>query len=315
MELKHINHVLSTWWLSSRIFADLIRRDTSLAAPGMAVTSSVRPKRGADVHHYHRPNLENRLRPTSVATVHHDLRETARWLALPRFLARYREARLVHCLNRTQQAILHEHDIAHTELIPHGVDRIVFPVPQRPRLPVPGKLRLGFISRRYDRGVKGEALLEALLHHLDPARVSFVFVGRGRWREARIARGHGFRAESYERLPYRLLGEVYRRIDALLILSEFEGGPASLPEALGSGVPVIATAVGMCADLVEDNCNGLLLRASAAIEAERIMSLLDDGATSLARLMRGAFATAPSIQSWEAVLALWRNLHARAAEG
>src|SRR4029077_8576386 len=142
--------------------------------------------------------------------------------------------------------ILAEHGVAQVHVVPHGVDRRVLPAPSEPR-PVPsGRLRLGICSRRHPSGIKGEDRFAALLAHLDPARVSFVLVGAGRAPDAREARARGFEAAHWERLPYPLMAEIYRRIDALLILSSFEGGPASLPEALGSGVPVICTPVGMC---------------------------------------------------------------------
>ncbi len=303
--ILHIDHVLSTGLLRSAIFDDLIRRNAAAAPAGVTVTKSVRPARAAQAYHYHRPNLERRLKPRSVATVHHDLRDAGGWLNLDGFLRRYREAALVHCLNAAQAAILAEHGITHTRVIPHGVDRAVFPLPQAPRA-VSDRLRLGLFSRRYDRGVKGEGLFTALLDHLDPVRVSFVLVGEDRWKDAELARSKGFAAESFERAPYRLMGEIVAGIDALLILSRFEGGPASLPEALGSGVPVFCTPVGMCPDFVRDGDNGLILTRDAKSDGERIMALLDGGFSTLCD---GAFRSADSVPDWPAVMAGWFSLY------
>jgi glycosyltransferase involved in cell wall biosynthesis len=305
MPTYQIDHVLSTGLLRSAIFDDLIRRNAAAAPAGVKVSKSVRPARSAQVHHYHRPNLERRLKPRSVVTVHHDLRETEGWLRMDGFLRRYREAALVHCLNATQAAILAENGITHTRVIPHGVDRAVFPLPVTPRQ-VSGRLRLGMFSRRYDRGVKGEGLFAALLDHLDPARVSFVLVGEDRWRDAELARARGFAADGYERVPYRLMGEIVAGIDALLILSSFEGGPASLPEALGSGVPVLCTPVGMCPDFIRDGDNGLVLTRDAKGDGARIMALLDGG---FATLCDGAFRSAASVPDWQTVMAGWFSLY------
>lgn len=310
MHPYQIDHVLSTGLLRSAIFDDLIRRSAGAAPHGVRVTKSIRPARGAQVHHYHRPNLERRLLRHSVATVHHDLRETEGWLSLGMFLPRYREAAVVHCLNATQAAILAEHGVNHTRVIPHGVDRRVFPLPSAPRQPQAGRLRLGLFSRRYDRGVKGEDLFAGLLDHLDPARVSFVLVGEERWKDAELARAKGFVVDSFERPPYRLMAEIVQNIDALLILSTFEGGPASLPEALGSGVPVLATPVGMVPDLIFDGDNGLILDRDPVRGAQRIMALAEGG---LEPLCQGAFRSAAGVPSWDEVMWGWFDLYQEAS--
>jgi glycosyltransferase involved in cell wall biosynthesis len=152
-----------------------------------------------------------------------------------------------------------------------------------------------------------------MLAHLDPARVSFVLVGEGRSPDAREARERGFDVAHWERLPYPLMAEIYQRIDALLILSSFEGGPASLPEALGSGVPVLCTPVGMCPDFIRDGANGLFLTGGAAADGERIMALLDAGGRGMSTLNEGAFAAASAIPSWEDVMARWHLLYRNAA--
>ncbi len=313
MALWHVDHVLSTRLVRSPIFDDLIRRAAAAAPEGVRVTRSLRPSRAADVRHYHRANLERRVLPRSLVSVHHDLHDPRPSLALDNFLPRCREARVVHCLNATQAAILAEHGIRHTRVIPHGVDRQVLPPPRRPRRWGGGRLRLGLFSRRYGEGVKGEALLEGLLDCLDPRRISFAMVGEGRRVDAEQARSRGFEADCWEFLPYRLMGEVVAAIDALLIVSRYEGGPASLPEALGSGVPVLCTPVGMCPDFVRDGDNGLLLRGDPIADGARIMALLADGGRGVAALSQGAFAAAAAVPAWEAVMAGWHRLYAEAA--
>lgn len=315
MMYYQIDHVLSTALLRSAIFDALVARSVAAAPEGWTVTCSIRPQAGAAVHHYHRPNLEWRLRPRAVVTVHHDLRDNEGWLALRSFLPRYREAAAVHCLNSTQRAFLAERGIAHTHVIPHGVDRAVFPLPAAARQPVrEGRMTLGLASRRYGRGVKGEALLMGLLDHLDPARVDFVLIGEDRWRDAADLRRRGFAAEAFERPPYSLFGALYARMDLLLILSQHEGGPASLPEALGSGTPVAATPVGMVPDMVRDGANGLLLTRDPARDGARLMALLDNGAAGLRTLQDGAFASAAAVADWGTVMGALFTLYRQVAE-
>ena len=117
----HINHVLSSGLVTSTIFDHLIGRAAAAAPPGVEVTSSQRPERRARVWHYHRANLEWRLRPRSVVTVHHDLCDDRQWLGLKYFLPRYREAAAIHCLNATQQAVLAQHGILHVRRFPEHV--------------------------------------------------------------------------------------------------------------------------------------------------------------------------------------------------
>jgi glycosyltransferase involved in cell wall biosynthesis len=306
-----INQVLSTGLLRSAIFDDLIARLVAAAVPNAVVTKSIRPRRGADVFHYHRPNLERRLRARSVVTVHHDLREVEPWLDFRSFLPRYREAKVVHCLNTMQQAFLAEHGIHEVRVIPHGVDRRRLPLPDAPRRLAHPRLRLGLFSRRYARGVKGEAMFETLLDHLDPARISFMLFGEERWRDAAQARAKGFTVACFERPPYRLIDALVGSIDALLILSRYEGGPASLPEALGSGVPVLATPVGMVPDFVRDGHNGLILTGDANRDGMRIMALLEESAAdaSYSHLAAGAFIGAAGIPDWEDVMRRWFDMY------
>jgi glycosyltransferase involved in cell wall biosynthesis len=306
-----VAHVLSTVLIRSPIFDSLITRSAHHAPEGWRVKRCIRPVAAALVHHFHRPNLEFRLPRRSVVTVHHDLNEEHFWLRRSAFLPRYAEAEHVICLNRQQKSILRACGMKHVEVVPHGVDRRVFPLPTRRRQPSGRGMTLGFISRRFERGVKGESLLAGMLPQLDPTCIRFVFVGEGRHQELALAKAHGFQAEVYEQLPYALMGQVYAGMDALLVLSDFEGGPACVPEALGSGVPVLATPVGMCADVIRDGENGILLTRNAKEDAARISSLLDQDGLGLRRLQDGAYRTAAETPDWTTIFAQHFAIYSR----
>ncbi len=293
-----VNHVLSSRTLPSGIFDDLYRRLVAAAPQDVALSQSVRPDRTASLRHYHRPHREPRLVGPAVATVHHDPRDSLPWLRLDAFVPRWREAVKVICLNTTQQTLLAAQGITATEVIPHGIDRTVLPLPAAPRMVGEAPVRLGLVSKRYPRGVKGEARLSRLFEVLDPARFAFVLAGEGRWRDAEAARAKGFAVECFEALPYRLFGELYARMDVLLILSDFEGGPACLPEALGAGVPVAARPVGMVGDWLRDGDNGLILDDATLVD--QLAALADP--TLRARLNAGAFATAPTVPDWTEIM-------------
>jgi len=68
------------------------------------------------------------------------------------------------------------------------------------------------------------------------------------------------------------LPDLYNAADALLLTSEREGAPMVVLEALASGTPVVATAVGGVPDLIRNGENGFL---AADGSAARIGSALE----------------------------------------
>jgi glycosyltransferase involved in cell wall biosynthesis len=58
---------------------------------------------------------------------------------------------------------------------------------------------------------------------------------------------------------YLDVARYYQAIDLYLITSRCEGGPKALLEAMATGVPVVSTRVGMSADLIEDEKNGIIV--------------------------------------------------------
>jgi len=298
-----VNHVLSSD-ISSSIFDDLLFRIAASAPPDFSIRVSKRPISGQALYHFHRPHLEFRLPPNAVTTVHHDLADKDHWHRFEKFRARYRQAAVNICLNTGQQEFLAAHNITNSVVIPHGYDPAVFDAVERPkRYDGVRPVVIGMVSRRYSRRFKGEGQLYDLLKHLPRNQFSFLLVGRGRWQEMQVAQALGFEAECYDHLPYSLFGEIYRRIDLLLITSLFEGGPAALPEALGSGTPVLSTPVGMAVDMVRPGDNGLLLSGDGAVDSALISGLLETRGQGLNTLFNGAAASADDTLTWDETIA------------
>ena len=79
------------------------------------------------------------------------------------------------------------------------------------------------------------------------------------------------------------LPELYAALDVVALTSLNEGAPVALIEAAAAGRPVVATAVGGVAEVVEDGRTGFVVRSEDdEALAKRIVELLDDPALARA---------------------------------
>lgn len=294
-----INHVMSRD-IDSGIFAAILGYFKKYSPAWIEHIESVRPIEGADVYHYHRPQLESSLVKNAVCTVHHDLNDTDPWHARHHFIPRYAEAAAVICLNETQKQILStEEGLSRNKLFvaPHGYNHELLSI-RAPRSGLGEKFTLGIASRRYGRRVKGEAYLHELLKRLDPALVKFVLVGQDRSLDAIEMRKLGFEAEVFERLPYRVFQGFYASIDCLLMCSSHEGGPANVPEALATGTPVLSSRVGMSIDMIVNGDNGYCLDLNPDEDAE-VIHRLAVSAQAYASMEAACRTLAVKVPTWK----------------
>ena len=120
-----VNHVMSND-VYSGIFESILNYFQRLSPPYIKYHVSIKPLKGMHIYHYHRPHIEEKLKPYSIATVHHDLRDSDKWLNNEKFIDRYAESKKVICLNSLQERILHREGINHTVVIPHGYRPDIF---------------------------------------------------------------------------------------------------------------------------------------------------------------------------------------------
>jgi glycosyltransferase involved in cell wall biosynthesis len=142
-----------------------------------------------------------------------------------------------------------------------------------------GHLLVGMVGNL--RGVKNPALFVEVALRVCAQRdnVSFVMLGEGRERgslESTIER-----AGRSQRV--RLLGRIaspwpaYEAMDILALPSRSEGSPLVVMEAMGHGVPVVATRVGGVPELVTPGVTGELVESEDAEGlTASLLTLLDD---------------------------------------
>lgn len=298
--MKIINYVVGKD-NKSKIFYDIFTRFSnylSIKCPDKYyLTVTEQPIDNADLYHYHRPQFKGITHHPSVVTIHHDLNDTDLSLDEKIFIQEYEKANLTICLNTNQENYLKNYDIPNVMIIPHGYDNKLSLIDSSYNKD--SKLTIGFISKRYGRRVKGEVYLEEILNQLSPQKVKFIFVGAGRREETILARSLGFEVECYEYLPYVTLLSLYSKIDYLLMCSDSEGGPANIPEALGSKTPVLAFNIGLVSDLVIDGKNGFILSGKSKEDALLIKRIYDNN--EITENILKNWESTESLLTWEQV--------------
>jgi glycosyltransferase involved in cell wall biosynthesis len=98
--------------------------------------------------------------------------------------------------------------------------------------------------------------------------------------------------------------EVHLDYDIFLQPSFFEGMPATLIQAMGTGMPVIATATCGMKDVVEDGRNGLLIAPGNSGQIVGAIELLMTDSSLRRRLGQQAFSDAARKFTWRAVAEL-----------
>lgn len=304
--MKIINYVIGKD-NKSKIFFDIFTRFSNFLSlehtEEYYLIVSEKPEDNADIYHYHRPQFNGITHFPAVVTVHHDLCDTDLSLSEDVFLNEYRKADLVICLNTNQQNYLNHHGITNNTVIPHGFDkRLAALAEDFPPEKTSEKITIGYISKRYGRRVKGEVYLLNLLRRLDPQLIDLFFVGAGRREEAAQARKLGFDVKCFEYLPYSTLLSVYSKLDFLLMCSDSEGGPANVPEALGSKTHLLSFDIGISTDLLIDGKNGFILTGNVNDDSKLIASLLSQ--KNIISELKENWVTPPNLITWEQNFAL-----------
>ena len=176
-------------------------------------------------------------------------------------------------------------------VVGNGIDLDAFRGPQR-RGPRGAGARLLCVARLAP--AKNHALLLQTVTRLRESGrdVSLTLVGDGPLRGALEERARELGIFERVRFAGRRTDTpaFYRDCDLFVLLSDYEGMPMSIIEAMASGLPVVATRAGGVGELVDDGVSGALVEADAAAAAEAIAAICDDPAL-YARLSAGAVRT------------------------
>ncbi len=253
--------------------------------------------RGADVVHTHNPQplLFSALaaRASGAALVHtkHGVNpDTARRMAMRRAAARLVGAFV--CVSEATAEVARERrecppDRLH--VVPNGIDLDRFgPDPDarralRAELGIPADaFAVGTVGRLYVE--KGHAYLIRSLAPLLGERFHLVITGEGPEKDNLAAQAAALPRKECVHLTgnRRDVPRLYAALDAFALTSKSEGLPLVLPEAMASGLPIVATAVGGVPRVVEEGATGFLVDYGDEEALRARLSALD-GDRQLAR--------------------------------
>lgn len=197
-------------------------------------------------------------------------------------------------------------------VIPNGVETDRFKPIERAANP---KVKLLFIGRLIPR--KGfQRVVEALPKVRERTKVPFEVevVGTGAAREAldEVAEKLGVsELISYVgTVPYDQLEKSYQYADVFVLTSLSEGMPSVILEAMGCGLPIVASDVGGNNELVEEGVNGYLIDGDDIDGlADKLAGLINDASL---RARMGQVSRRKSLQyDWREIMAQYNELYGK----
>lgn len=196
--------------------------------------------------------------------------------------------------------------------VPNGVELERFkPID---RLPNP-KIKILFIGRLiYRKGLQRVVAALPKVRELakKPFEVEVVGTGAARPMLAEMADKLGVTdlIKYVGIVPYDQLEKSYQYADMFVLTSLSEGMPSVILEAMGCGLPIVASNVGGNNEIVEDGGNGYLIEgADTDFLAQRLAALINDDTL---RATMGARSRELSLQyGWDAIMKKYNELYAQ----
>ncbi|WP_214744219.1 glycosyltransferase [Exiguobacterium sp. s189] len=305
-DYKIINMVMGGG-ANSQIFEHMLKRfEKQLLENKMLMVVSNNPIYKADVYHYWRPNKVplNKMRHPALSTVHHDLERDSESLKLRHFIDSYRNSDMILTLNHSQKSLLegYVNNKNSIRVVPHGVDEMFTPKSNyNESFDFNNKMVIGISSRRYGRLIKGENTIYDALENLKDLPIKFILIGKDRSIDKGVFDHFGIECEVFENLEYKDYPEKYKEMDVFLIASEAEGGPASLPEAMATGLAIVSTPCGFVPDFVEHMNEGLVFSYGDSTELYDSLKYLVENPEEIKRMGCNAVQSA-SVKKWDEII-------------
>jgi glycosyltransferase involved in cell wall biosynthesis len=272
-------------------------------------------------HLYH-PNLYGRLAALGlgipvVAAVHNSYTRVKFHRRLWNFLLGWASERILVGSTQVRDDVRHYDLVPASRLLvlPYGIrlaelDATVSRAEARGALQVSGFV-MGAVGRLEEQ--KGHLyLLEALAQvQAEIPEATLVLVGDGRLRQdlERQARGLGLGERMRFLGTRRDLPLIFRTLDLFIQPSLWEGLPLALLQAMGAGLPVLATRVSGVREVIEDGVNGRMVEPADPQALARVLLELYRQPELRTHLATAAHETIRENYSLEAMLTRLENLY------
>lgn len=186
-------------------------------------------------------------------------------------------------------------------LVGNGVDEKIF-TPAKEKSNEKCILYVGRLS--YGKGLLD--LLECAKRICQNHNIKFVLVGKGvlegklkkkirngDLQDKILIRGH---------VKYKEIIQIYRNATIFVLPSYYEGLPTALLEAMSCGLPVVATAVSGCVDVVKHEFNGILVQPKSPKKMSEAISILLEDEDLRKKLGRNARMTIEEKYAWNSIV-------------
>lgn len=166
---------------------------------------------------------------------------------------------------------------------------------------------LGFAAKytSNEGGRKGVDIFVEAIQQVATAGQQFgvILTGPGWSEAAQSLKDQGIEVYYQPFLPDELMPSFYNAIDAYVVSSRCEGGPAPLLESMACGTPAITTPVGLAIEYIEDGVNGLMVpKEDAPAIAQAIVRMLES-AEMRDRFSQAGLQTIRENLTWDKTLA------------
>jgi glycosyltransferase involved in cell wall biosynthesis len=195
-----------------------------------------------------------------------------------------------------------DHLLGRTAILPPRVDTARFEAPAKAHRRS-GSLRIAMVAAV--NANKGQLRLMHALQSTDfPIELHLAGDGPGLHQcqaaaEAIASRGSLLDVRVHGRLAHNDVADLLRNCDLLIMYSRTEATPRAIMEAMASGLPVVTTNAGFCADIVEDGVQGFVLGADPDAEILGVLRRFSEGPALASRM--GAAARARAVRDYDSV--------------